>query len=266
MGRLVGSIGSAGLGFRQGTDDMKKVLLGTTALVAAGVLAGGGVQAAEGVKLGVGGYFNSAFGYVDEDDGDGESGHNHYSTALNQDNEIHFKGQATLENGITVGARVELEGFTSGDQVDERWVYFRGGFGELRYGDEDDARKLKSYAAPTPTPNTFGVNSPYFTFNNLGPGQVASSVFDLPKPRERRGQDHLLHAQLRRLFAGRLLCARWPTGPHRLRHRQHWIRRQRNLRSRHCLVGRRRLLGRFRLVHARCRRRLQHGRRQVRDR
>jgi len=154
---------------------MKKVLLGTTALVAAGVLAGG-VQAAEKIKLGVGGYFNSAFGYVDEDDDDGESGDRHYSNTLNLENEIHFKGETTLENGITVGARVELEGFTSGDQVDERWVYFRGGFGELRYGDEDDARKLKSYAAPTPTPNTFGVNSPFFTFNNLAAGQVASTI------------------------------------------------------------------------------------------
>src|SRR5262245_24630953 len=154
---------------------MKRILLGSTALVAAGVIAGGAQAAEGGVKLGVGGYFNSAFGYVSERDCKGCAGYQHNSTALNQDNEIHFKGETTLDNGLTVGAHIELEGFTSTDQIDERWVYFKGGWGELRYGDEDDARKLKSYAAPTPTPNTFGVNSPFFTFNNPG-SEVASTV------------------------------------------------------------------------------------------
>jgi outer membrane protein OmpU len=150
---------------------MKKFLLGSTALVAVGVIAGG-AQAADGV----GGYFNSAYGYVNENNGKNDAGYQHKSDSLNMDDEIHFKGETTLDNGLTVGGRVELEGFQSSDQIDERWMYFRGGFGELRYGDEDDSRKLKSYAAPTPTPNTFGVNSPFFTFNNVSQQQVASSV------------------------------------------------------------------------------------------
>ena len=159
---------------------MKKILLGTTALVAAGVIGAGDARAE--FDMTVGGYFGTAYGFVDEDDGSlgivvdtdgdgvadaegGESGFRRQNQALNQDAEVHFKFSQTLDNGIEVGGRFELEGFQSNDQIDERWIYFRGGFGELRAGDEDDARKLKSYAAPEAS-GMFGVNSPYFTFNN----------------------------------------------------------------------------------------------------
>src|SRR4026209_1438567 len=82
---------------------------------------------------------------------------------VNPVDEIHFRATETLENGIQVGARIQLEGAThngncarfSGsaghDQIDERHIFFKGGFGEIRVGDEDDARKLKSYTAPDPT-------------------------------------------------------------------------------------------------------------------
>ena len=156
---------------------MRRVLLGSTALVAAGLVAGG-VAAAEKIKLGVGGYYNTAYGIVTEDDDFGEAGDNRRNDAINSDAEVHFKGSTVLDNGIEVGTRIELEGFSGGggDPIDERWVFFRGGFGELRVGDDDDARKQKSYSAPTPTPNSFGVNSPFFIFNNLGAGQINSTV------------------------------------------------------------------------------------------
>jgi hypothetical protein len=174
---------------------MKKILLGTTALVAAGVIGAGDARAE--FEMTVGGYFGTAYGFVDEDDGetgvlldtdgDGvgdtealESGNRRQNQALNQDAEVHFKFAQTLDNGIEVGGRFELEGFQSGDQIDERWIFFRGGFGELRAGDEDDARKLKSYAAPEAS-GMFGVNSPYFTFNNLANlGQVVSTNTTFP--------------------------------------------------------------------------------------
>jgi hypothetical protein len=50
---------------------MKKVLLGTTALVAAGLFAG---EARADFDATVNGSWNTAYGFVDEDDGDGESG------------------------------------------------------------------------------------------------------------------------------------------------------------------------------------------------
>ena len=173
---------------------MKKVLLGTTALVAAGLFAG---EARAEFDVTVNGSWNTAYGFVDEDDGDGESGDGRQNQAINQDWEVHFRAQQTLDNGIVVGGRVELEGASNGededsdgdttesqsagnDQIDERWLYFRGGFGEIRVGDEDDARKQKSYTAPDPTGFIFGVNSPTFTFNNLGAGQLVSSNTTIP--------------------------------------------------------------------------------------
>ncbi|HXV24462.1 MAG TPA: porin [Alphaproteobacteria bacterium] len=154
---------------------MKKVLLGTTALVAAGAIGAGQAQAKFDVS--VNGNYYAAYGYVDEDTD------NRHSQAINEDFEVHFRIMQTLDNGITVGGRVELEGLQSGDQVDERWLFFRGGFGEIRVGDEDDARKLKSYTAPSASAFLFGANSPYFSFFNrdtattvVGTGATATTV------------------------------------------------------------------------------------------
>jgi len=178
---------------------MKKVLLGTTALAAVGFFAG---EAQAKFDVTVNGSWNVGYGYVSEDHhrfvtgttagGAATNTSQRKSQAINQDYEVHFRAQQTLDNGIIVGGRVELEGATNNgansqdsfsngnDQIDERWMYFRGGFGEIRIGDEDDARKLKSYTAPDPTGFIFGVNSPDFTFNNIQPGEVTSTNTTIP--------------------------------------------------------------------------------------
>jgi outer membrane protein OmpU len=170
---------------------MRKILLGTTALVAAGVL--GAAEAEAKFDVTVRGNYTAGYGFVNEDDDDGESGDSRQNQALNQDVEVHFRFEQTLDNGIVVGGRVELEGAThrhpsassrdprsaGTDQIDERWGYVRGGFGEVRFGDEDDARKQKSYGAPEAS-GIFGVNSPYFTFNNTAGGQVTSTNSTFP--------------------------------------------------------------------------------------
>ena len=89
---------------------MKKVLLGTTALVAAGLFAG---EARADFDVTVNGSWNTAYGFVDEDDGTGESGDGRQNQAINQDWEVHFRATQTLDNGIVVGGRVELEGATN---------------------------------------------------------------------------------------------------------------------------------------------------------
>ena len=47
---------------------MKKILLGTTAIVAAGMIAAPSVDAAEKLKVSVGGYMEQWFGYTTTDD------------------------------------------------------------------------------------------------------------------------------------------------------------------------------------------------------
>jgi hypothetical protein len=154
---------------------MKNILLGTTALVAAG-FAASSAQAAQGVQLGIGGYYAAAAGILfDQDDGSGEPGHNTRDVVFRQDVEVHFKGETTLDNGLTVGARIEMEGQQSNDQIDEVWAYFKGGWGQVRFGDDDDATEQLHYLIPNAS-NVFGVDTPYFEFNN-NHGGFTNGVF-----------------------------------------------------------------------------------------
>jgi outer membrane protein OmpU len=154
----------------------KGALLCSTCLISAVVPP----SARAGFEATVGGTWNTAYGFVQQDDGEGDAGDGRQNQAINQDWELNFRAAQTLDNGILVGGRVELEGATALDQIDERWMYFRGGFGELRAGDEDDARKLMTVPAPDPTAYLFGVNSPSFTFLSVGTGQVVSTNSTTP--------------------------------------------------------------------------------------
>jgi predicted porin len=149
---------------------MKKVLLGTTALVAAGFLAGEACAEAEPISLGISGYYNTSYvAILDEDDDAGEGGSGVQGDFVTQDVEVHFKGSTELENGMTIGARVELEGQAqAGDQIDETWAWISGSWGNLRIGAEDPAAyNLGAVIAPYGG-NLFGAFTPYFNMTNAG--------------------------------------------------------------------------------------------------
>ena len=61
--------------------------------------------------------------------------------------EIHFLPSITLDNGISIGADVQLEANTSGDQIDESSMFIDGSFGRIVLGSEASAGYLMSYAA-----------------------------------------------------------------------------------------------------------------------
>lgn len=124
----------------------KNLLLGTTALVAGGVVAADMAEAADPLRLEVRGYRNEAFGVVSvESDVTDE---NFGNTNFRSDGEIHFRGSTTLDNGIQIGVRVELEAFTNGDQIDENYVFIEGGFGRLNLGSDDPAPYIQAVVAP----------------------------------------------------------------------------------------------------------------------
>jgi len=162
----------------------KTVLLGTTALIAAGVATSGVAQAAEEpITAGISGYFKSAIGFISQDDDTGQLNDASNSNAFGNNTAINISGSTTLDNGITVGFVSQIEG-NSGDNaangsaaLDERWVFFRGSFGQIRMGQVESARQELSQFTPGGASN-FGVNTPFFLFGGAGGVGVVSTYSD----------------------------------------------------------------------------------------
>lgn len=124
---------------------MKKHLLATSALVAAGVLAVNGAAAqSTPIQLKVGGYMEQWVGYANVDSK--YIGKDNISDVdVQQDGEIHFTGSTTLDNGLTFGVNVQLEAATEADQIDEAYLFVRGQFGEILLGSENGAAYAMHY-------------------------------------------------------------------------------------------------------------------------
>lgn len=105
---------------------MKKILLATSALVAAGLAS---TASAAEWQTGVSGYYFLGVGITDSDAQDG--------IGVLRDGEFHVNGRLTADNGLTFRARIEVEAHTSGDQIDENWGSVGGSFGTLMIGGND---------------------------------------------------------------------------------------------------------------------------------
>jgi len=122
---------------------MKKALIGTSALIAVGLLNVGAAQAADKIQLKVGGFYNAGIGAANEDDGAGEAGEFDRGHAVLVDSEVAFSGSTTLDNGIEVGVTAELE-ITDGartDPIDEHYIWIENMdvWGRIEMGDRDGA-------------------------------------------------------------------------------------------------------------------------------
>lgn len=120
---------------------MKKQLLASTMLVAAGALASGVAQAKFDVT--VNGYQEGIVGITFQDESD--LGHETSTLDVDFDGEIHFNARTELDNGIAIRAHVELEnghGSASSDVIDEEYIIVRGNFGQITIGSEDNAGHL----------------------------------------------------------------------------------------------------------------------------
>jgi hypothetical protein len=134
---------------------MKLSLLSKTALISIGLatLAGGTpAGAAEGVRPGLGGYYGVA------------------DLLFEQSGEAR---EATLDNGVSVGARIEMEDRRSGGRIDEIWAYFKRGWDRTRSGGSSTTEEPGHLASSEA--DIFGVDSPDFAFGN-GHGGIADGV------------------------------------------------------------------------------------------
>lgn len=82
-------------------------------------------------------------------DVDNEVGENFDGVDIKQDVEIHFIPSIKLDNGITFGANVQLEGNTSSDSIDESFLFVKGFFGEINLGSENSAGYKLHIQSPT---------------------------------------------------------------------------------------------------------------------
>lgn len=133
---------------------MKKLLLASAAVVGMAAVSSPAV-AADGVSLDLGGHFK---GYVVYHDQDTATGEDHRDFDMLRETEVHFTGETTLDNGLTVGAHVEAD-VDGGDSfmVDESYAYFSGSWGRVNLGDEDGAAYLLQVAAPSADSNVDGI-------------------------------------------------------------------------------------------------------------
>jgi len=160
---------------------MKKLLLGSTALVAGGLMAAP-AMAADPIKIGVGGYYQF---FVNAGGIEGVYGLNGTSLqykglSFYQEGEIYFNGQTKLDNGTTIGIQVELEGWNPGasngnansagvvtggqaiSQIDEAYLFAFGDWGRVEFGSRDQA----SYRMYYGTPSAVGVYLGFFQHNS----------------------------------------------------------------------------------------------------
>lgn len=162
---------------------MKKVLL-SGAAAAALMLASTPAMADDGViDLELGGFFKAYGVFTDHDDDFGGVGTStdRRSFDLRRSGLISFSGEATLDNGLTVGAVIEMETEDAANnngsnnnhasfdqQFEESYIYFSGGWGRFNVGNEDGAGYLLQVAAPSADDNIDGVRQDISSFQYLG--------------------------------------------------------------------------------------------------
>lgn len=150
---------------------MKKVLLSSVAVIGLASLA---TPAAAQVKLDLGGYFKGYGVYTSQDDGVANVTEER-SFDIIRETEIHFGGETTLDNGLTVGAHFETQADRGdGMNVQESYVYMSGGWGRVNVGAEDGAAYLLQVEAPSADSNLDGIRQYVNPFNSAEAGVLSA--------------------------------------------------------------------------------------------
>ncbi len=136
---------------------MKKVLLATTAIIAASAFAS---PAKAELQVTVGGF--TAFQAAMFDDDTANSSERDFQSEA----EIHVNADATADNGLQYGAKVVLNASTSDtDNASDVGIYLAGGWGRVELGDLDGASQLVVFA---PTVGIGQINGSYDDYLQTG--------------------------------------------------------------------------------------------------
>ncbi|MFA7431076.1 MAG: porin [Rhodospirillaceae bacterium] len=143
---------------------MKKLLIGTSALVAAGLVAGA-AHAADPIKLSLGGFAGTWVTYADNEDSYLTNAAVGEVTAVDVkgDAEVFYLGSTTLDNGLKVSFKAEMEAGgrdkttvntptgtanVTGDAIDEYAISVAGAFGTVVMGADDNALAAIAVTSP----------------------------------------------------------------------------------------------------------------------
>lgn len=157
---------------------MKKILLGTTALVSAGLVAGPAL-AGDPLSVSVSGSVVTGFYVVDADTAAGGTDYQDTKVALVARN-IDIIAEGTLDNGMTAGVDAKLmlgsdwQTANAGDATFRQlFAYLEGGFGRFEIGGVDGAAYKMHYTSPWFVPGN-GVDSPNI-YNGVSATTTASA-------------------------------------------------------------------------------------------
>lgn len=146
---------------------MKKILLGTTGLVGAALLAT--AASAETPKVTLGGFSDFQAGWADNDTAPavGDNG-----VAFRNDNEITVHVDGKTDAGLGYGAVIDLEADLTGDNNNEgvnasrTFTYLEGGWGRVEMGGNKSVASTMRVDASTVAVATGGINGDWVHFVN----------------------------------------------------------------------------------------------------
>ncbi|MES2984291.1 MAG: porin [Pseudomonadota bacterium] len=154
---------------------MKKILLGTTGLVAVALLAT--AASAETPKVTLGGFSDFQAGIT----GDDKDGAAVRSTGFRNDNEITVKVDGKSDAGLGYGAEIDLEADSTADadnqgvNASRTFTYLEGGWGRVELGGNKSAAANLRVDASTLAAATGGINGSWTYFVN-GTGAGANQL------------------------------------------------------------------------------------------
>jgi predicted porin len=103
------------------------------------------------IQVTIGGFHGQFGSYIEQDDvGETANGSSGKLTKfdMTSDSEIHFNGRTTLDNGLSLGFRAELEANTDSDQIDESYLFVESKFGRIELGSINNVAYRMHYEAP----------------------------------------------------------------------------------------------------------------------
>jgi outer membrane protein OmpU len=165
-----------------------KLLLGSTALVSAGLLMSGSARAQEEMRVGgievvLGGYTEFLARAATNETLINDQSDRGYDFTM--DTEIHVTATATTETGITYGSEVELEAGALPMEADEMDLFFSGGFGRFELGRQDSPVDTMVLDATIISAGTAGVDGDADNFltagNILDVGDATKIIYYTPR-------------------------------------------------------------------------------------